>query len=163
MSRLATHGGSNGGLLVGAAITQRPDLWGAAVCEVPLLDMLRYQNFSIARYWVPEYGSSEDAEQFQFLRKYSPYQNVTAGTKYPPTLFTAGAEDSRVDALHARKMCALIQAQSGGTGPYLLRVESKAGHGQGKPTAKRIEAAVDVYGFLMEQFGMDAGPGKPTP
>jgi prolyl oligopeptidase len=163
VSRLATHGGSNGGLLVGAAITQRPDLWGAAVCEVPLLDMLRYQNFSIARYWVPEYGSSEDAEQFQFLRKYSPYQNVTAGTKYPPTLFTAGAEDSRVDALHARKMCALIQAQSGGTGPYLLRVESKAGHGQGKPTAKRIEAAVDVYGFLMEQFGMDAGPGKPTP
>ncbi len=162
-ARLATHGGSNGGLLVGAAITQRPDLWGAAVCEVPLLDMLRYQNFSIARYWVPEYGSSEDADQFKFLLAYSPYQNVKKGTAYPPTLFTAGAEDSRVDALHARKMCALVQASSSGPGPYLLRVESKAGHGQGKPTAKRIESAVDVYGFLMQQFGMDPGNGKPTP
>jgi prolyl oligopeptidase len=162
-SRLATHGGSNGGLLVGAAITQRPDLWGAAVCEVPLLDMLRYQNFSIARYWVPEYGSSEDADQFKFLLAYSPYQNVKQGTNYPPTLFTAGAEDSRVDALHARKMCALLQAQSGGTGPYLLRVESKAGHGQGKPTAKRIESAVDVYGFLMAQFGMNETSAMANP
>ena len=90
-ARLVANGGSNGGLLVGAAITQRPELWGAAVCEVPLLDMLRYQNFSIARYWVPEYGSSEDAEQYKFLRAYSPYQNVRPGLKYPPTLFTAGA------------------------------------------------------------------------
>jgi prolyl oligopeptidase len=152
-AHLATHGGSNGGLLVGAAITQRPELWGAAVCEVPLLDMLRYQNFSIARYWVPEYGSSEDAAQYKFLKAYSPYQNVKPGVKYPPTLFTAGASDARVDALHARKMCARLQAEGTG-GPFLLRVEDRAGHGQGKPTRKRIESAVDVYGFLMNQFGM---------
>jgi prolyl oligopeptidase len=152
-SRLATHGGSNGGLLVGAAITQRPELWGAAVCEVPLLDMLRYEKFSIARYWVPEYGTAEDPEQFKFLRAYSPYQNVKPGVKYPPTLFTAGAVDARVDALHARKMSALMQAEGAG-GPFLLRVEDRAGHGQGKPTRKKIESAVDVYGFLMNQFGM---------
>jgi len=154
-AHLACHGGSNGGLLVGAAITQRPELWGAAVCEVPLLDMLRYQNFSIARYWVPEYGSAEDPEQFKFLLAYSPYHNVKAGTAYPPTLFTAGASDARVDALHARKMTALLQADMApGSGPILLRVESRAGHGQGKPTRKRIESAVDVYGFLMSRFGM---------
>jgi len=88
--RLVAHGGSNGGLLVGAAITQRPELWGAAVCEVPLLDMLRYQNFSIARYWVPEYGTAENAEQFKFLFEYSPYQHVKAGTRYPAVFLTAG-------------------------------------------------------------------------
>jgi prolyl oligopeptidase len=159
-AKLASNGGSNGGLLVGAAITQRPDLWGAAVCEVPLLDMLRYQDFSIARYWVPEYGSSEDPAQFKFLRAYSPYQNVKPGETYPPTLFTAGASDARVDALHARKMCALLQADGAG-GPFLLRVEDRAGHGQGKPTSKRIAAAVDVYGFLMGRFGMQAAPVVP--
>jgi len=158
--RLVAHGGSNGGLLVGAAITQRPELWGAAVCEMPLLDMLRYQNFSIARYWVPEYGSSEDPAQYRFLRAYSPYQNVHARTKYPPTLFTAGASDARVDALHARKMCALLQAEGAG-GPFLLRVEDRAGHGQGKPTSKRIESAVDIYGFLMNQFGMSTSVAIP--
>ncbi len=159
-SRLATHGGSNGGLLVGAAITQRPELWGAAVCEVPLLDMLRYQDFSIARYWIPEYGSSEDAAQYKFLRAYSPYQNVKPGLTYPPTLFTAGASDARVDALHARKMAALLQADGAG-GPFLLRVEDRAGHGQGKPTTKRIDAAVDVYGFLMSRFDMPSTPTLP--
>ena len=159
-AHLVTNGGSNGGLLVGAAITQRPELWAAAVCEVPLLDMLRYQNFSIARYWVPEYGSSEDPEQFKFLRAYSPYQNVKPGVAYPPTLFTAGASDARVDALHARKMCARLQNEGAG-GPFLLRVESRAGHGQGKPTSKRIESAVDVYGFLMSRFGMLAAPALP--
>ncbi|MEP7027498.1 MAG: prolyl oligopeptidase family serine peptidase [Candidatus Eisenbacteria bacterium] len=159
-SRLAAHGGSNGGLLVGAAITQRPELWGAAVCEVPLLDMLRYQDFSIARYWVPEYGSSEDPLQYAFLRAYSPYQNVRPGTAYPPTLFTAGAADARVDALHARKMCALLQAEGAG-GPFLLRVEDRAGHGQGKPTSKRIAAAADIYGFLMSRF--DLMPTAPNP
>jgi prolyl oligopeptidase len=154
-ARLACNGGSNGGLLVGVAITQRPELWGAAVCEVPLLDMLRYQNFSIARYWVPEYGSAEDPVQFNYLLAYSPYHNVKPGTVYPPTLFTAGASDARVDALHARKMTALLQAQAApGSGPILLRVESRAGHGQGKPTRKRIESAVDVYGFLMSRFAM---------
>jgi prolyl oligopeptidase len=158
--RLAVWGGSNGGLLVGVAITQRPELWGAAVCEVPLLDMLRYQNFSIARYWVPEYGSAEDPAQFKTLLAYSPYHNVTAGVRYPPTLFTAGAADSRVDALHARKMAALLQARDAGDGPILLRVEGRAGHGQGKPTSKRIQAAADVMSFLMGQLGL--GP-PPTP
>jgi prolyl oligopeptidase len=156
--RLAAWGGSNGGLLVGAAITQRPELWGAAVCEVPLLDMLRYQNFSIARYWVPEYGSAEDPAQFRALLAYSPYQNVKEGVAYPPTLFTAGAFDSRVDPLHARKMAALMQARSAGEGPILLRVEGKAGHGQGKPTHKRIDAAIDVMSFVMDHLGVDPPP-----
>jgi prolyl oligopeptidase len=159
-ARLAVWGGSNGGLLVGAAITQRPELWGAAVCEVPLLDMIRYQNFSIARYWVPEYGSSEDPAQFRTLLAYSPYQNVKDGVKYPPTLFTAGAFDSRVDPLHARKMAALLQAKDQGDGPILLRVEGKAGHGQGKPTRKRIDAAVDVMSFVMDRLGVEV---RPTP
>ncbi|MEO6463853.1 MAG: prolyl oligopeptidase family serine peptidase, partial [Candidatus Eisenbacteria bacterium] len=156
--RTAVWGGSNGGLLVGAAITQRPELWGAALCEVPLLDMIRYQNFSIARYWVPEYGSSEDPAQFRTLLAYSPYQNVREGVKYPPTLFTAGASDSRVDPLHARKMAALLQARDTGDGPILLRVEGKAGHGQGKPTHKRIDAAVDLMSFVMKNLGVDAPP-----
>ncbi len=156
--RMAVWGGSNGGLLVGAAITQRPDLWGAAVCEVPLLDMLRYQNFSVARYWVPEYGSAEDPAQFKTLLAYSPYHNVKEGVSYPPTLFTAGAFDSRVDPLHARKMAALMQARDTGDGPMLLRIEGKAGHGQGKPTRKRIDAAVDVMSFFMGRLGVTPAP-----
>ncbi len=156
--RMAVWGGSNGGLLVGAAITQRPELWGAAVCEVPLLDMLRYQEFSVARYWVPEYGSAEDAAQFRTLIAYSPYHNVKAGVHYPPTLFTAGAFDSRVDPLHARKMAALMQAKDAGDGPMLLRIEGKAGHGQGKPTHKRIAAAVDVMSFFMGRLGVTPPP-----
>jgi prolyl oligopeptidase len=120
--------------------------------------MIRYQNFSIARYWVPEYGSSEDPAQFRTLLAYSPYQNVKEGVKYPPTLLTAGAFDSRVDPLHARKMAALLQAKDAGEGPILLRVEGKAGHGQGKPTRKRIDAAVDVMSFVMANLGVDAPP-----
>lgn len=146
--KLAIEGGSNGGLLTGACLVQRPDLYGAVIVEVPLLDMLRYQRFSIARYWIPEYGSSEDPEQFKFILKYSPYQNVRPAS-YPPTLIMAGANDSRVDPLHARKMTALLQAKTTGSAPILLRVESKAGHGQGKPTAKRIEEAADRYAFLV--------------
>ena len=152
--KLVIEGGSNGGLLTGAALVQRPDLFGAVLVEVPLLDMLRYQRFSIARYWIPEYGSSEDEAQFRYLLKYSPYQNVKKGTAYPPTLFMAGASDSRVDPLHARKMAALVQASTSGTAPILLRVESKAGHGQGKPTAKRIEEAADRYAFIAQVLGM---------
>ena len=153
-SKLAVQGGSNGGLLTGAALVQRPELFGAVLVEVPLLDMLRYHLFSIARYWIPEYGSSENREQFQYLLKYSPYQNVKAGTRYPPTMIMAGANDSRVDPLHARKMAALLQRDASGPGPVLLRVESKAGHGQGKPTAKRIEEAADRYAFIIKHLGM---------
>src|SRR6185295_7565697 len=104
--RLAIRGGSNGGLLVGAAITQRPRLFRVAVSQVPLLDMLRYQRFLMARYWVPEYGTAENAEHFKFLFAYSPYQRVTAGVKYPAVFLTAGENDTRVHAMHARKMAA---------------------------------------------------------
>ena len=122
--RLAISGGSNGGLLVGAALTQRPDLFAAVYCAVPLLDMLRYQNFRIARFWIAEYGSAEDPRQAVWLGKYSPYHNVRAGVRYPPVLFTTAEGDSRVDPMHARKMAALLQAQ--GEDPesvVLLRVD----------------------------------------
>jgi prolyl oligopeptidase len=156
-ARLAGQGGSNGGLLVGAALTQRPELFGAIVCQVPLLDMIRYQRFSIARYWVPEYGSSEDTKQFEFLLAYSPYHNVKAGTRYPATLLTTAESDSRVAPLHARKMAALLQAKTGGDAPILLRVETKAGHGSGKPTSKRIAESVDILSFLMMRLGVSPG------
>ncbi|MDI1431015.1 prolyl oligopeptidase family serine peptidase [Polyangium sorediatum] len=152
--RLAVMGGSNGGLLVGAAITQRPDLFRAAVCAVPLLDMIRYHKFLIAKLWIPEYGSAEDASQFEWLWAYSPYHNVKAGTPYPAVLFATAEGDSRVDPLHARKMAALLQAEAGGDKPILLRVEGKAGHGAGKPISKRIEEATDVYSFLFWQLGV---------
>ncbi|HTK32350.1 MAG TPA: prolyl oligopeptidase family serine peptidase [Candidatus Saccharimonadaceae bacterium] len=150
--KLAARGGSNGGLLMGAVETQRPDLYGAIVCQAPLLDMIRYQNFLIARYWVPEYGSSENADQFKYLLAYSPYQNVHDGTRYPATLITTAEEDSRVDPLHARKMAARLQAASGGDAPILIRIESKAGHGQGKPISKRIDESVDILSFLFGQL-----------
>ncbi len=152
--RLAVMGGSNGGLLVGAAITQRPDLFRAAVCAVPLLDMIRYHKFLIAKLWIPEYGSAEDPKQFEWLRAYSPYHNVKPGTPYPAVLFATAEGDSRVDPLHARKMAALLQTEAGGDKPILLRVEGKAGHGAGKPISKRIEEATDVYSFLFWQLGV---------
>jgi prolyl oligopeptidase len=151
-SRIAARGGSNGGLLMGAIETQRPELYGAVVCQSPLLDMIRYQRFLMARYWVPEYGSSENADQFRYILAYSPYQNVRAGVKYPATLFTTAEEDSRVDPLHARKMAAAMQARTAGDAPILIRIESKAGHGMGKPVSKRIDEAVDVLSFMMMQL-----------
>jgi prolyl oligopeptidase len=156
--RLAISGGSNGGLLTGAAITQRPDLFRAAIVAVPLLDMLRYQNFLMARYWVPEYGTAEDAAQFKFLQAYSPYQHVKPGTRYPAVLLTAGEHDSRVHASHARKMTAALQAATASdpaAEPILLWVDRDAGHGQGKPLNLRIRDAADQRIFLMWQLGMD--------
>ena len=153
--RLAIYGGSNGGLLVGATMTQRPDLFKAVVCAVPLLDMLRYQGFQIARLWVPEYGSAEDAAQFKYLRAYSPYHHVTKGTAYPATLLTTADSDSRVDPMHARKMAALLQASTSSDRPILLRTETRAGHGVGKPLSKQIDEAADVYGFLLWQLGLE--------
>ncbi len=156
--RLAIEGGSNGGLLMGAMITQRPDLFRAVVCQVPLLDMLRYQNFQIAKLWIPEYGTAENPEQFKWLYAYSPYQHVKAGVEYPAILFTTADSDSRVDPMHAKKMTALMQAsaKNGGsrTRPILLRVETKAGHGQGKPITKQIEEGTDVWSFLFWQLGV---------
>ncbi|MGA7137315.1 MAG: prolyl oligopeptidase family serine peptidase [Terriglobales bacterium] len=155
---LAIQGGSNGGLLMGAMITQRPDLFRAVVCAVPLLDMLRYQNFQIAKLWIPEYGSAEDAKQFDWLYAYSPYHHVKAGQEYPAILFLTGDTDTRVDPMHAKKMAALMQAEAKNGAsqqrPILLRIETKAGHGQGKPVAKQIEESTDVYSFLFWQLGV---------
>jgi prolyl oligopeptidase len=149
---LAVEGASNGGLLVGAVMTQRPELFRAVVCRVPLLDMLRYQNFQIARLWVSEYGTAENAEQFKWLYAYSPYHHVKAGVEYPAVLFMTGDSDSRVDPMHAFKMTALMQGVS--KRAVLLRVETKAGHGVGTPVAKRIEEETDVYSFLWWQLGV---------
>ena len=158
---LAVSGGSNGGLLVGAALTQRPDLFAAVYCAVPLLDMLRYQNFRIARFWIAEYGSAEDPEQAEWLRKYSPYHNVRAGVRYPPVLFTTAEGDSRVDPMHARKMAALLQAQSEDPqSVVLLRVDRDAGHGIGKPLDKQVDDLADQYAFLSWRTGLSlVGPG----
>jgi prolyl oligopeptidase len=152
--RLAIMGGSNGGLLVGAVLTQRPDLFRAAVCAVPLLDMVRYHKFLIARLWIPEYGSSEDAEQFKWLYNYSPYHHVKDGTAYPAVLLEAAESDTRVDALHARKMAARLQAATASDRPILLRIETKAGHGAGKPRAKVVDELTDSWSFLFNQLGM---------
>jgi prolyl oligopeptidase len=152
--KLAIQGGSNGGLLMGAALTQRPDLFKAVVCQVPLLDMLRYHKFLIARLWIPEYGSADNAEQFKWLYAYSPYHHVREGTAYPAVLIEAAESDGRVDPLHARKMAARLQAATSSDQPILLRLETKAGHGQGKPRAKVVEELTDVWSFLFWQLGM---------
>jgi prolyl oligopeptidase len=153
---LAIQGGSNGGLLMGAVMTQRPDLFKAVICQVPLLDMLRYQNFQIAKLWIPEYGSAENPEQFKWLYAYSPYHHVKAGTTYPATLFMTADTDTRVDPMHAKKMAALLQAEAanGPERPILLRIEPKAGHGAGKPVSKLIEEGTDVWSFLFWQLGV---------
>ena len=155
---LAIMGGSNGGLLVGAAITQHPDLFRAAVCQVPLLDMLRYQNFQIAKLWIPEYGSADDPKQFEWLYAYSPYHHVKPGTLYPATLFMTADTDTRVDPMHAKKMAALMQAETRNGAdrnrPILLRIEPKAGHGQGKPLTKQIGEQTDIWSFLLWQLGV---------
>jgi prolyl oligopeptidase len=153
---LAIQGGSNGGLLMGAVFTQRPELFRAVVCQVPLLDMLRYQNFQIAKLWIPEYGSAGDAKQFEWLYAYSPYHHVKEGVEYPAILFMTADSDTRVDPMHAKKMAALMQAQAKNGGsreqPILLRIEPRAGHGAGKPIAKQIEELTDSYSFLFWQL-----------
>lgn len=158
--KLAIAGGSNGGLLVGAVMVQRPELFKAVICGVPLLDMLRYQHFLMARYWVPEYGDPAKPEDFTWLKAYSPYHNVTSETSYPATLVTAGENDTRVHALHARKFAALLQTETAATptqAPILLWVDQEGGHGQGKPLDLRIRDVVDQRAFLMWQLGMTPG------
>jgi prolyl oligopeptidase len=152
---LVVAGGSNGGLLVGAAITQRPELFRAAIIAVPLLDMLRYQHFLMARYWVPEYGSAEDPAQFEYLTAYSPYHCVREGTRYPAVLLAAGEHDTRVHPMHARKMAARLQdatSSAPGNRPVLLWIDRDAGHGQGKPLDLRLRDAVDREIFFLEQL-----------
>jgi len=157
--RLAVAGGSNGGLLTGAFVTQRPDLCRAALILVPLLDMVRYQHFLMARYWVPEYGSAEEASQFPYLHAYSPYHHVRMGLRYPAVLLTAGEHDTRVHAMHARKMAAALQAAAAASKadprPVLLWVDREAGHGQGKPLNLRLRDVVDQRAFLRWQLGVE--------
>ena len=153
--RLAIIGRSNGGLLMGAAMTQRPDLFGAIVCGYPLLDMVRYQNFLVARFWVTEYGSSDNAQQFPFIYAYSPYHHVVKGTKYPAVLFLTGDSDTRVAPLHARKMTAEMQAAQGGDKPILLMYDTKLGHSEGRPVSKIIEEDTDVLQFLFAEVGVN--------
>ncbi|MGH9187166.1 MAG: prolyl oligopeptidase family serine peptidase, partial [Acidimicrobiales bacterium] len=153
--RLAIRGGSNGGLLVAVTMTQRPDLCRAVHCAVPLTDMIRFPEFLIARLWVPEYGDPAVADEFAWLYAYSPYHHVVDGTCYPAVLVTTAEEDSRVDPCHARKLAARVQAASGCSDdhPVLVRIETKAGHGQGKPVSKQADEAADVLAFLHWQLG----------
>jgi len=157
--RLAIFGGSNGGLLVGAAFTQRPELFGAVVCAVPLLDMVRYHRFLVARFWIPEYGSAEDPDQFRTLFAYSPYHRVVDGTRYPAVLLVSGDSDTRVAPLHARKMAARLQAASASGRPVLLHYDTKAGHSSGKPVSRQIDDTTDELVFLLWQVGQP--PGRP--
>lgn len=153
--RLAIWGGSNGGLLVGAALTQRPDLCRAAVSAVPLLDLLRYHHFQIAKLWIAEYGSADDPEEFRWLHAYSPYHRVLQGERYPAVFLTTALGDTRVDPMHARKMAALLQAASASRLPVLLRIETAAGHGQGKPRWKQVEEFTDTWSFVFWQLGVE--------
>ena len=152
-AKLAIRGGSNGGLLVGAAMTQRPELFGVVSCSVPLLDMVRYHLFKVARFWVPEYGSAEDAGQFKTIMGYSPYQNVKDGTKYPATILITGDADTRVDPLHARKMAARLQKATGSGRPVILHYDTEGGHTQGLPIGKRIRNLTDELAFLTLELG----------
>jgi prolyl oligopeptidase len=152
--RLAIRGGSNGGLLMGAALTQRPDLFRAVICEVPLLDMVRYHLFGSGRTWIPEYGSAENKKDFEALYAYSPYHHVQKGVKYPAVLIMSADSDDRVDPMHARKMAARLQADSTSGLPVLLRIEKNAGHGGADLIKQNVEAAADIYSFLMQQLGV---------
>ena len=150
--KIAISGGSNGGLLVGAVMTQRPELFGAVLCSIPLLDMVRYHKFKVARWWVPEYGSSEESDQFKFIYKYSPYHNVKVGEKYPAVMFISGDSDTRVDPLHARKMAALMQSASGSGKPVLLEYDTEGGHSAGQAIEKTIHKLAEELLFLHAQL-----------
>ncbi|MCU0347263.1 MAG: prolyl oligopeptidase family serine peptidase, partial [Saprospiraceae bacterium] len=147
--RLGIAGGSNGGLLVGAAMTQRPDLFAVALPAVGVMDMLRYHKFTVGKGWIPEYGSSEEsAEMFNYLKGYSPLHNLKPGTKYPATMVTTGDHDDRVVPAHSFKFAAALQQAHKGENPVLIRIETDAGHGAGKPTSKVIDEIADVYSFF---------------
>jgi len=158
--RLAIRGGSNGGLLMGAALTQRPDLFKAVACAVPLLDMVRYHLFGLGKLWIPEYGSAENEAEFKALYAYSPYHHVTKGTAYPAVLMLSADSDDRVDPVHARKMTAALQAASSSGEPILLRIERQASHGGADLIRQTVEQNADTYAFLMHELGMPA-PTKP--
>jgi len=152
--KLAIGGGSNGGLLVGAAMTQRPDLFGAAVPQVGVMDMLRFQKFTIGWAWVSDYGSSDNADEFKAIYAYSPLHNIKPGTSYPATMVTTADHDDRVWPGHSFKFAATLQAAQSGSAPVLIRIETKAGHGAGKPTAKVIEEIADRWAFLVKTLDL---------
>ncbi|HEV2805158.1 MAG TPA: prolyl oligopeptidase family serine peptidase [Chthoniobacterales bacterium] len=152
--KLAISGRSNGGLLVGAALTQRPELWGATLPAVGVMDMLRFQKFTIGWAWASDYGSSDNKEEFAAIYKYSPLQNIKPGTKYPPTFLTTADHDDRVFPAHTFKFAAALQAAQAGLAPVLIRIETRAGHGAGKPTSKLIEETTDQWAFLVKSLGM---------
>ena len=145
---------SNGGLLVGACMTQRPDLFRVALPAVGVLDMLRYDKFTIGRAWGTDYGLSENAEDFSYLYKYSPLHNVKKGVKYPATMVTTGDHDDRVVPAHSFKFAAALQEAQTGDKPALIRIETSAGHGAGKPTAKVIQEAADIMSFMFYNMGV---------
>jgi prolyl oligopeptidase len=152
--KLAIGGGSNGGLLIGACLTQRPDLFGAAAPAVGVMDMLRFQKFTIGWAWASDYGSSDDAADFPYLYAYSPLQHIAAGVKYPATFVTTADHDDRVVPAHSFKFAATLQAAQAGPAPILIRIETKAGHGAGKPTTKIIDEIGDRWAFLTKVLGM---------
>jgi prolyl oligopeptidase len=155
--RLAIGGGSNGGLLVGASITQRPDLFRAAIAAVGVFDMLRFHRFTIGWAWTSDYGSADTREGFDALIAYSPLHNIASGRCYPATLIVTADHDDRVVPLHSFKFAATLQAAQGGDAPILIRIETKAGHGAGKPTSKLIQEQADVWAFLVNELGMVVG------
>jgi prolyl oligopeptidase len=154
--KLAIYGGSNGGLLVGACMTQRPELYGAALPEVGVMDMLRFHRFTIGWAWVDDYGSPDDPEQFRALAAYSPLHNIKSGTCYPAALITTADHDDRVVPAHSFKFAAALQAAQSCDNPILIRIDTRAGHGAGKPTGKLIEEAADRWAFLVKVLKIDA-------
>ncbi|HUG93580.1 MAG TPA: prolyl oligopeptidase family serine peptidase, partial [Planctomycetaceae bacterium] len=153
--RLAIHGRSNGGLLVGAAMTQRPDLFGACLPAVGVMDMLRFHQFTAGRFWVDDYGSADNAEEFQALIAYSPYHSLKEGSAYPPTLITTADTDDRVVPAHSFKFAARLQECHEGEAPVLIRIETRAGHGAGKPTEMIIEEVADMWTFLVRTLEIE--------
>jgi len=156
--KLAIAGGSNGGLLVGAVLNQRPELFGAAIAGAGVMDMLRFQKFTIGWAWTSDYGSSDDPKQFEFLRAYSPVHNVKPGTRYPATMVLTADHDDRVVPGHSFKYAAALQAAQAGPAPILIRIETRAGHGAGKPTSKDIEESADRLAFLVKNLNVSVSP-----
>ena len=154
-TKLAIQGGSNGGLLVGAVLNQRPDLFGAALPAVGVMDMVRFTEFTVGAAWKSDYGDPRNATDFKALYAYSPLHNIKPGTKYPATLVTTSDHDDRVFPAHSFKYTATLQEAQAGSAPVLIRIETRAGHGAGKPTTKIIQEQADIYGFLVKNLGMN--------
>ena len=152
--RLALRGGSNGGILIGAMALQRPDLFGAAVCAVPLLDMVRYHKFLMGPYWIPEYGSPDVKDDFLYIMKYSPYHNIRYGLKLPSLLIKAGENDARVDPLHAKKFAAALQSLPDQEQPIFLHIDFESGHGSGQSVQQQVNNLEFELRYIMDRIGM---------